>query len=109
MPKPKAAVVYYSSTGTNYHLASAAAEGADVYIFSTPTRYGTMAGQMKQFLDTTGGLWAQGKLANKVATATNGDVGDKELAAARHQAKWAVQVAEWIMAGHEAASVGARH
>ncbi|MBE3576306.1 MAG: NAD(P)H:quinone oxidoreductase [Limnochordales bacterium] len=112
----KVAVIYYSSTGTNYKLAQAAAEAAremgaevrvrkvrelapesainsnshwkahleatrdvpeatlddldwaDVYIFSTPTRYGMMASQMKQFLDTTGPLWAQGKLANKVAT-----------------------------------------
>ena len=110
-------VVYYSSTGTNYKLAQAAAEGgreagaevkvakvpetapdaaiasnpawkahleatkdvpvvthedlewADAIIFSTPTRYGVMASQMKSFLDTTGGLWAQGKLVNKVASA----------------------------------------
>jgi NAD(P)H dehydrogenase (quinone) len=41
---------------------------ADVFIFSTPTRYGNVAAQMKMFLDSTGGLWAAGKLANKVAT-----------------------------------------
>lgn len=116
MPQVKVAIIYYSSTGTNYRLAQAAAEAAremgaevrvrkvrelapgsaingnpqwkahlettrdvpeatlddldwaDVYIFSAPTRYGVMASQMKQFLDTTGPLWAQGKLANKVAT-----------------------------------------
>lgn len=44
-------------------------EWADAYIFSTPTRFGNVASQMKQFLDTAGPLWAQGKLANKVATA----------------------------------------
>lgn len=44
-------------------------EWADAIIFSVPTRYGNMAAQMKQFLDTTGGLWAQGKLANKVVSA----------------------------------------
>jgi len=42
---------------------------ADAIIFSTPTRYGVMASQMKQFLDTTGGLWAQGKTVNKVVSA----------------------------------------
>jgi NAD(P)H dehydrogenase (quinone) len=44
-------------------------EWADVYIFSIPTRYGNLPAQMKQFLDMTGGLWAEGKLANKVVTA----------------------------------------
>lgn len=44
-------------------------EQADAYLFSVPTRYGAMPAQMKQFLDTTGGLWSQGKLANKVVSA----------------------------------------
>ncbi|MCA1321436.1 NAD(P)H:quinone oxidoreductase [Bacillus tianshenii] len=44
-------------------------EWADAYIFSVPTRYGTVPSQMKQFLDTTGGLWSKGKLANKVVSA----------------------------------------
>lgn len=39
---------------------------ADAYIFSVPTRYGNMAAQMKQFLDGTGPLWGQGKLAKPV-------------------------------------------
>lgn len=113
----KLAIIYYSSTGTNYKLAKTAEEAAkatgaevklvkvpelapqqaidsnpawkqhqeetrdvpeaslddltwaDAYIFSVPTRYGTLPAQMKQFLDTTGGLWAEGKLANKVASA----------------------------------------
>jgi NAD(P)H dehydrogenase (quinone) len=112
----KLAVVYYSSTGTNYQLAQWAKEGAeelgsevrvrkvpelapqsaidsnpawkahveatrdvpevalddlewaDALIFSVPTRFGNMAAQMRQFLDTTGGLWFQGKLANKVVS-----------------------------------------
>jgi NAD(P)H dehydrogenase (quinone) len=42
---------------------------ADAIIFSTPTRFGVMASQMKQFLDTAGGLWAQGKTVNKVVSA----------------------------------------
>lgn len=42
-------------------------EWADAIIMGTPTRFGLMASQLKQFVDTTGGLWFQGKLANKVA------------------------------------------
>jgi len=41
-------------------------EWADVVLFGTPTRYGTMTSQLKQFIDTTGPLWQQGKLADKV-------------------------------------------
>jgi len=39
---------------------------ADAIIFGTPTRFGNMVGQMRQFLDSTGGLWAQGALVGKV-------------------------------------------
>ncbi|HZG57062.1 NAD(P)H:quinone oxidoreductase [Paenibacillus sp.] len=42
---------------------------ADAVLFSMPTRFGNMPAQMKQFLDTTGGLWFQGKLINKVVSA----------------------------------------
>lgn len=42
-------------------------EWADAYVFGTPTRFGNVSSQLKQFMDTTGGLWAQGKLADKVA------------------------------------------
>src|SRR4051794_17008089 len=41
-------------------------EWADVVIFGTPTRYGNMAAQLKQFIDTSGPFWAAGKLADKV-------------------------------------------
>ncbi|MBA9027204.1 MULTISPECIES: NAD(P)H:quinone oxidoreductase [Bacillaceae] len=44
-------------------------EWADAIIFSIPTRFGNVPGQVKQFLDTTGGLWFHGKLANKVVSA----------------------------------------
>lgn len=44
-------------------------EWADAIIFSTPTRFGNVPSQFKQFLDQTGGLWAQGKLVNKVVSA----------------------------------------
>lgn len=40
----------------------------DAIIFGTPTRFGNMAGQMRTFLDQTGGLWASGALAGKVAS-----------------------------------------
>jgi NAD(P)H dehydrogenase (quinone) len=117
MSKVKLAVIYYSSTGTNYQLSHAAAEAAkeagaevrlvriqetapeaaiasnpawkahveatkdipvaaledldwaDAIIFSTPTRFGNAASQVRAFIDTTGGLWFQGKLANKVVSA----------------------------------------
>jgi NAD(P)H dehydrogenase (quinone) len=41
---------------------------ADAVIFGTPTRYGMMAAQMKQFLDATGQLWMQGKLVGKIGS-----------------------------------------
>ncbi|MEV0186224.1 NAD(P)H:quinone oxidoreductase [Streptomyces sp. NPDC050625] len=41
-------------------------EWADAVILGTPTRFGNISSQLKQFIDTLGGLWAQGKLANKV-------------------------------------------
>lgn len=117
MSNVKLAIVYYSSTGTNYQLAKwAEAAGkeagaevkvlkvqelaspeiietnpawkkhidettdvptatqddlawADAIIFSIPTRFGNIPSQMKQFLDTTGGVWSQGKLVNKVVSA----------------------------------------
>ena len=117
MKDVKFAVIYYSSTGTNYQLAQWAVEAAknlgaaeaklfkvpelapeeaisanedwkkhldatkdvptvslddleraDAIIFSAPTRYGNLPSQLKQFLDTTGGLWFSGKLANKVVS-----------------------------------------
>ncbi|SDH97946.1 NAD(P)H dehydrogenase (quinone) [Alteribacillus persepolensis] len=116
MENVKLAVIYYSSTGTNYQMAQWAEEGAteagaetkllkvpeiapqaaidsnpawkehleatknvpevslddlewaDAIIFSMPTRFGNLPAQMKQFLDTTGGLWFEGKLANKVVS-----------------------------------------
>ena len=43
-------------------------EEADAIIFGTPTRFGNMCGQMRQFLDATGGLWAKGALVGKVGS-----------------------------------------
>ncbi|MFE1769473.1 NAD(P)H:quinone oxidoreductase [Streptomyces angustmyceticus] len=39
---------------------------ADAVIFGTPTRFGNVSSQLKQYLDTLGGLWQQGRLADKV-------------------------------------------
>lgn len=112
------AIIYYSSTGTNYKMAQWAAEGAkeagasdvrvlklretapegaidsnpawrahvdatkeiptvtledlewaDAIIWSVPTRFGNVPSQFQNFIDTAGGLWFQGKLANKVVSA----------------------------------------
>ncbi len=41
---------------------------ADGLALGSPTRFGNVSAQLKQFLDLTGPLWAAGKLANKVAT-----------------------------------------
>ncbi|MFQ3543748.1 NAD(P)H:quinone oxidoreductase [Halobacillus rhizosphaerae] len=118
MSNVKLAIIYYSSTGTNYKLAKWAEDQAkdfgaevklvrvpelapmeameqnpawkehylatkdevpeattndldwaDAYIFSSPTRFGSLPAQMKQFIDQAGGLWFQGKLINKVVSA----------------------------------------
>ena len=56
-------------------------EEADVILFGTPTRYGMMAAQMKQFIDQTGGLWVRGALIGKlggVFGSTNSQHGGQE-------------------------------
>jgi NAD(P)H dehydrogenase (quinone) len=116
MSNVKLAIIYYSSTGTNYQMAQWAAEAAkeagaevkilkvqelapdaaidsnpawrahvdatkdvpvatpddiawaDAVIFSMPTRFGNLPSQMKQFLDTCGGIWFHGKTVNKVVS-----------------------------------------
>ncbi|MDW7671965.1 MAG: NAD(P)H:quinone oxidoreductase type IV [Bacillota bacterium] len=116
MSKVKLAVVFYSSTGTNYKMAKWAAEGAeaagaevkilkvrelmpqsvidadplktahqknvaevpdvkpedldwaDGIVFSVSARFGNMASPMKALFDSLGGLWAEGKLLNKVVS-----------------------------------------
>ncbi|MFG1843440.1 NAD(P)H:quinone oxidoreductase [Micromonospora sp. NPDC049175] len=42
---------------------------ADAFAFGTPTRFGTPAAQLKQFIDQAGGLWRAGVLADKAVTA----------------------------------------
>jgi NAD(P)H dehydrogenase (quinone) len=43
-------------------------EGYDAILFGTPTRFGNMASQMRNFLDQTGPLWMRGALVGKVAS-----------------------------------------
>jgi len=43
-------------------------ESADAIIFGTPTRFGNMCGQMRQFLDATGQLWMKGAWVGKVGS-----------------------------------------
>ncbi|MHC1791251.1 NAD(P)H:quinone oxidoreductase [Solidesulfovibrio sp.] len=40
-------------------------EAADAIVFGTPTRFGNMCGQMRQFLDATGSIWNRGGLVGK--------------------------------------------
>ncbi|VVB94760.1 NAD(P)H dehydrogenase (quinone) [uncultured archaeon] len=56
-------------------------EWANGIAFGTPTRYGNMSAQMKNYIDMTGGLWQKGALENKVAgifTSTNTQHGGQE-------------------------------
>lgn len=53
----------------------------DAIVFGTPTRFGNMAAQMRNFLDQTGGLWAKGALVGKagsVFTSTGTQHGGQE-------------------------------
>lgn len=45
---------------------------ADGVIFGTPTRFGSVASELKAYIDSLGGLWAQGKLVGKVGSAFAG-------------------------------------
>ena len=85
----RVAMIYYGATGNVRRLAHAVEEGAqaagaetrdepeaslddlkwaDAYVFGTPIRFGNVLSQLKQFLDTAGGLWAEGKLADKAVS-----------------------------------------
>ncbi len=53
----------------------------DAILFGIPTRFGNMSGQMRNFLDQTGGLWAKGALFGKLASvfASTGTGGGQEM------------------------------
>ncbi len=65
---------------------------ADALIFGTPTRFGNMCAQMRNFLDQTGGIWAKGALIGKVgsvftSTGTqHGGAGDHHYQFSHHPA-----------------------
>jgi len=59
----------------------------DAVIFGTPTRFGNMTGQMRTYLDQTGGLWAKGALAGKagsVFTSTGTGAGNETTITSFH-------------------------
>ena len=58
----------------------------DAIIFGTPTRFGNMSGQMRTFLDQTGGLWASGALYGKLASvfSSTGTGGGQEQTITSH-------------------------
>ena len=61
------AVIYHSVTGNVYELAEAAAKAAEHAGGEVRVR---KARELRQFIDTTGPLWAQGQLADKVVAAS---------------------------------------
>ncbi|MFE3250854.1 NAD(P)H:quinone oxidoreductase [Streptomyces sp. NPDC059209] len=70
---PRAAIDSNPAWGANIEAIAGIAEAtaddmrwADAVIFGSPTRYGNVSAQLKQFLDTLGGLWQAGELADKV-------------------------------------------
>src|SRR5690606_30789137 len=47
----------------------------DAILFGTPTRFGNMSGQMRTFLDQTGGLWVKGGLIGKLGSVFTSKIG----------------------------------
>jgi NAD(P)H dehydrogenase (quinone) len=84
VPETMAEEAFLNAGGKNDQAAPVATPeelaSYDAIIFGTPTRFGNMAGQMRTFLDQTGGLWAEGKLHGKVASvfASTGTGGGQE-------------------------------
>ena len=72
VPETVPAEAYAKSGGKADQAAAVATPGEladyDAIVFGTPTRFGNMSGQMRTFLDQTGGLWASGALIGKVGS-----------------------------------------
>jgi len=71
----------YEATKDLPHAAGDDITWADAVIFGSPTRFGSVASQLRDFLDSLGGLWSEGKLADKVYaafTSTNTAHGGQE-------------------------------
>lgn len=85
VPETMDAEVFKNAGGKTEQAAAVAtpAELADydAIIVGTPTRFGNMSGQMRNFFDQTGGLWAKGALAGKVASVftSTGTGGGEEM------------------------------
>ncbi|TDQ04820.1 NAD(P)H:quinone oxidoreductase [Labedaea rhizosphaerae] len=60
---------HIDASATIAEAGTADLEWADSFAFGTPTRFGSPAAQLKQFIDQTSGLWRAGKLADKPVTA----------------------------------------
>lgn len=63
---------WYGHAQKTAHIPAATPEDmewANAFLFSAPTRFGTVASQMRAFIDTLGPTWQQGKLANKAVSA----------------------------------------
>jgi NAD(P)H dehydrogenase (quinone) len=57
---------FVDKTRSETRASLADVEWADAIVLGTPTRFGNVASQLKAFVDSWGGLWFQGKLANKI-------------------------------------------
>lgn len=85
VPETMDAEAFESAGGKTEQAAAVASpkelSSYDAIIFGTPTRFGNMAGQMRTFLDQTGGLWADGGLVGKVASVftSTGTGGGEEM------------------------------
>ena len=85
VPETMPAEVFKNAGGKSDQAAPVASPAElpdyDAIIFGTPTRFGNMSGQMRNFLDQTGGLWAKGALHGKVASVfgSTGTGGGQEM------------------------------
>lgn len=85
VPETMPAEVFKNAGGKSDQAAPVASPAElpdyDAIIFGTPTRFGNMSGQMRNFLDQTGGLWAKGALHGKVASvfSSTGTGGGQEM------------------------------
>jgi NAD(P)H dehydrogenase (quinone) len=71
----------YEATKDLPHATGDDIDWADAVIFGSPTRFGSVAAQLRDFLDSLGGMWSEGKLADKVYaafTSTNTAHGGQE-------------------------------
>jgi NAD(P)H dehydrogenase (quinone) len=71
----------YEATKDLPHATGDDIDWADAVIFGSPTRFGSVASQLRDFLDSLGGMWSEGKLADKVYaafTSTNTAHGGQE-------------------------------